>query len=317
MGIGEKSLKMWEGVNLLLDRLPERHPEQDYLKKEFYRYEAGWQGEKRLVSKMIEFHWPEPYELLWDVGLQFGNWKVQLDGLLVTPRCIIIIESKNISGRIHFDEVTSEFYRFNTEGEKGVFEDPLVQLSKHERFLEVWLNKKKIGHPPITGMVAFTSRHCEFIAKPAGKHICKTYQVIEELYRILEMHEPLADSPRPIKTRRLIESNLCPYERPPLCEYYRIDPRELKTGVKCSECGQIAVERLYKIWRCNMCGGQSTNAHELALQEYFTLVSKEIDSREFRRFTGIKSRHAAFRILSAANLMTIGSKRNRKYLSKK
>ena len=306
---------MWESVRLLMERLPAGHPQQEYLKKEFHRYEAGWQGEKRLHAKMVEFHWREPYELLWDVGLRIGNWKVQIDGLLITPRCIVVISSKNISGKIHFDAVTTEFYRFNNEGEKMVMDDPLVQLAKHTHFLELWLEGRKVKHPPIEGVVVFTPRHCEFMVKPVGPHICKTYQVVEQVYDILKSREPSADSPKPSKIRKVIESNLYPYERPPLCEYYRIDPRELKTGVKCSECRKIAVERLYKIWRCKLCGHQDADALKSTLQEYLELIGREVDSKKFRRFSGVESRHVVFRVLSESNLVTKGSKKNRKYLS--
>lgn len=304
---------MWECVRLLMERLPDRYPEQEYLKKEFHRYEAGWQGEKRLHAKMVEFHWHEPYELLWDVGLRLGDWKVQIDGLLITPRCLIVISSKNISGKIHFNGTTSEFYRFNNEGEKLVLDDPLVQLAKHTGFLELWLEKRKVMHPPVDGVVVFTPRHCEIIAKPVGPNICKTYQAVEMIYGILKNRVPLADSPKPKKVRKLIESNSHPYVRPPLCEYYRINPQELKTGVKCSECGKIAVERLYKIWRCKECGHKDLLAHKLILQEYFALVSREIDSKEFRRFSGVESIYVASRMLSESNLIKTGSNRNRKY----
>ncbi|WP_052131594.1 nuclease-related domain-containing protein [Planococcus sp. CAU13] len=304
---------MWECVRLLIERLPSGHTQQEYLKKEFHRYEAGWQGEKRLHAKMAEFHWPEPYEILWDIGLRLGDWKVQIDGLLVTPRCLIIISSKNISGKIHFDAVTTEFYRFNNEGEKMVMDDPLVQLAKHTRFLELWLKKRKVKHPPIDGVVVFTPRHCEFIAKPVNKHICKTYQVVEKIYEILESMEPAADSPKPSKIRKAIEANIYPYERPPLCEYYRIEPRDLMTGVKCVECRKIAVERLYKIWRCTVCGHRDPLAHKLTLQEYFNLISHEIDNKEFRRFSGVTSIYAASRMLTESNLTKTGANKNRKY----
>jgi len=304
---------MWECVRLLMERLPERHPQQEYLKKEFHRYEAGWQGEKRLHAKMVEFHWQEPYEFLWDIGLQMGDWKVQIDGLLVTERCLVIISSKNISGKIHFDAETSEFYRFNNEGEKMVMDDPMVQLAKHTRFLGRWLEKRKIKHPPIEGMVVFTPRHCEFIAKPAGAHICKTYQAVEMICGILESRAVMADSPKPGRIRKVIESNLCPYERPPLCDYYRIDPRELKTGVKCVACRAIAVERLYKTWRCSICGHRDPMAHKLTLQEYFNLISPEIDNKEFRRFSGVTSIYVASRMLTESNLIKTGANKNRKY----
>lgn len=303
-------------MRLLMERLPAGHAQHEYLKKEFHRYEAGWQGEKRLHAKMVEFHWPEPHEILWDIGLRLSDWKVQIDGLLVTTRCLIIISSKNISGKIHFDAVTTEFYRFNNEGEKKVMDDPMVQLAKHIRFLELWLEKRKIKHPPIVGVVVFTPRHCEFIAKPADKHICKTYQVVEKLYEILEKHDVSADSPKPGKIRKMIEANIYPYERPPLCEYYRIDPRELKAGVKCVACRKIEMERLYKVWRCKSCGHRDPNALKSALEEYLELIGHEVDGKEFRSFSGEESRHTVFRVLSESGLEKVGSTRKRTYLKK-
>ncbi|MFD1030455.1 nuclease-related domain-containing protein [Metaplanococcus flavidus] len=305
---------MGECLRLLMERLPAGHSQQVYLQKELHRYEAGVRGEQRLHDKMIEFHWHEPYELLWDTGLRLDDWKVQIDGLLVTPRCLIIIDSKNISGKIHFDGSTQECYRFNNEGEKWVFDDPRVQLAKHVRFLELWLDKRKIPHPPIFGVAVFTPKHCEFISKPAGLNICKTYQVVETVYRILESQKTTADSPKPHRIRRVIESNSHPYERPPLCDYYRIDPRELKTGVKCVECRGIAVERINKVWRCIVCGHRNKDAHKLVLQEYFELIGSEIDTKEFGRFTGVESRYTIYRMLSGAGLKIKGAKKNRKYL---
>lgn len=314
--IGEERLKLGDCLRMLMERLPGGHSQQPYLQKELHRYEAGVRGEQRLHDKMIEFHWHEPFELLWDTNLRVGDWKVQMDGLLVTPHCIIIIDSKNISGKIHFDAATHECYRFNNEGEKWVFDDPRVQLAKHVRFLELWLDKRKIPHPPIFGVAVFTPKHCEFISKPAGLNICKTYQVVETVYRILESQKTSADSPKPSRIRKLIESNRHPYDRPPLCEYYRIEPRDLKTGVKCVECREIAVERLYKIWRCKSCGHRDPHALKHTLQEYVELVGREVNSKELRRFSGEESRHTIFRVLSESSLETTGGKKNRKYFMK-
>src|SRR5690606_36693676 len=152
-----------------------------------------------------------------------------------------------------------------------MMDDPMVQLAKHIRFLKLWLEKRKVKHPPIFGVVVFTPRNCEFIAKPADKHICKTYQVVEKLYEILESMEPAADSPKPSKIRKIIDANLYQYEQPPLCEYYRFDPRALKAGAKCVVCRTIAVERIIRIWCSSSCSYHDSIAHKLALQEYFEL----------------------------------------------
>ena len=82
---------------------------------------------------------------------------------------------------------------------------------------------------------------------------------------------------------------------------------------ECSECGKIAGERLFKVWECKECGHRDPIAHQKALQEYFALVSSEIDNKEFRRFSGIESIYVASRMLADSELVKIGSNKNRKY----
>ncbi|WP_084243875.1 nuclease-related domain-containing protein [Planomicrobium okeanokoites] len=100
----------------------------------------------------VEFHSHEEFHVLWDVSLEMGDWKIQMDGLLLTERCAIIMDSKNISGKIHFDEQTGEFYRFDDDNVKNVMKDPRIQLNKNIRFLAAWFELKKIKLP-VSGLI--------------------------------------------------------------------------------------------------------------------------------------------------------------------
>ncbi|HSI68223.1 MAG TPA: nuclease-related domain-containing protein [Planococcus sp. (in: firmicutes)] len=293
-------------------RLPQHHSHRPFLKIELQRHAAGKRGEGRLMEKFNEFYSAAPYEILWDVQLSLGNWRVQMDGLLLTEHRAIIIESKNISGRIHFDLLTDEFYRTNLEGVKTVMDDPTVQLDKNIRFLQTWFQIQKINLP-VEGIVVFTSKQCEFISKTPGKHICKTYQMNHLLYKLLEIKSSQKKTLKVNEIQNLIESNQTPFKHVPLCEHYFIDPSDLTTGVLCSECSQHSMKRVLKKWICEECGHRDPRAHHLAVQEYFALVDKEMSNLQFRQFSGIESIFVASRMLAEFDLAKSGSKKNRRY----
>ncbi|WKA58221.1 nuclease-related domain-containing protein [Planococcus shenhongbingii] len=208
-----------EGLERLLGRLPANHPELKFIQSEWHRSASGQRGEGRLASRFKEFQLEEPFFMLWDVNLKMDNWPVQMDGLLLTERCAIIIESKNISGNIHFDEKTGEFYRFDENDAKTVIEDPLVQLNKHIRFLTAWFKLRKIILP-VRGLIVFTAKKCEFIAKPPDAPICKNYQMSEILLKIWSSSPPQTPSHKLSKIKKTLLSNQTPFKQIPLCNRY-------------------------------------------------------------------------------------------------
>ncbi|MGK7376854.1 nuclease-related domain-containing protein [Planococcus sp. 1R117A] len=301
-----------EGLERLLGRLPANHPELKLIQSEWHRSASGQRGEGRLASQFKEFQLEEPFFMLWDVNLKMDNWPVQMDGLLLTGRCAIIIESKNISGNIHFDEQTSEFYRFDENGSKTVMEDPRVQLNKHIRFLTAWFKLRKIILP-VRGLIVFTAKKCEFIAKPPDAPICKTYQMSETLLKIWSASPPQTPSHKLSKIKKILLSNQTPFKQIPLCNRYFIQADDLKTGVYCRVCQSYGMQRVKRSWQCRHCGERDSTAHFLAAQEYFTLVSSVLTNQEFRRFCRIESPFVASRLLSQLDLETIGKLKMRSY----
>lgn len=301
-----------EALECLLNRLPEEHSHRKFFEVELYRSKAGKLGEARMKKKFKEFYSEEEHHIIWNVNLAIGDWRVQMDGLLLTDRCALIIESKNISGKIHFDEATGEFYRFNEIEEKTVMEDPVIQLNKHMRFLEAWFKLQKINLP-IDGLIVFTPKQCEFISKPKDKFICKTYQMVDYLHIILQNYPQSTASHRLMNVKSTIADNQVPYQRIPLCERYRLDPKELRAGVRCYKCKYYSMERKNKRWKCKKCGEKASYAHAYAVSEYFSLIGNTISNRQFREFCTIESQPVATRLITGLNLEESGERKGRKY----
>lgn len=306
-----------ESLERLLYRLPENHPKRPFLQVELYRTAAGIRGEDRLARKLLEFHPEETHRYLRNICLSFGEWKVQMDGLLLTQRGAIIIESKNISGQLHFNNQTGEFWRTDLEGVRTVMEDPTSQLNKHIRFLKKFFKQHKI-ELPIEGIVVFTSKQCEFISKPLTHNVCKTYQLIDHLFAILQRLPQKAVHQNLTKIGKLLRKFHTPYNRQPLCQLYLIDPIELQTGILCANCKTLRMIRKPKIgWKCEKCETVDPLAFQYTVQEYFSLIHTQLSNRQLRQFSNLDSPYAASRLLAALDLESTGSLRNRAYQLKK
>ncbi|WP_233208582.1 nuclease-related domain-containing protein [Planomicrobium sp. MB-3u-38] len=305
-----------DAIGFLIGRLTNAHPQRHYLAGEQRQIAAGVRGEDRMRKHFVEFHSHEEFHVLWDVSLAMGDWKIQMDGLLLTERCAIIMDSKNISGKIHFDGQTGEFYRFDDENVKNVMKDPRIQLNKNIRFLAAWFQLKKIKLP-VSGLIIFTPKSCEFIVRPKSKHICKVYQMPEYLLQILKAFPLEAEPLKLPKIKKQLISANSPYLRTPLCSKYYIEANEIRRGIQCTECQKYGMKRIKKSWQCAGCGHRDRQAHKFALREYFSLIDTHITNQAFREWCGVESRSVATRLLTQYDLETSGESKARKYSLKK
>lgn len=306
-------LSKTESLERLLYRLPEHHPQRQFLQVELYRSAAGERGEGRLVRKLVEFSPEENHRFLQDVCLSLGDWKVQLDGLMLTERGAIIIESKNISGQLYFDNQTGEFTRTDLEGVRTVMEDPTTQLNKNIRFLTKFFKLHKI-QMPIKGIVVFTSKQCEFMTKPQNSAVCKTYQLIDYLFHILNSFPNMTIQPNLSKIDKLLQKHQTPYKRLPLCQLYSIAFAELRTGIYCATCKSYRMIRKTRCgWICELCQAVDPLAFEMTVQEYFSLVHTQLSNKQLRQFCNIESPFIVSRLLATFDFETAGALRNRTY----
>ncbi|WP_379081434.1 nuclease-related domain-containing protein [Metaplanococcus flavidus] len=294
--------------------MKENSPDREFLERELFKAEAGIRGEKRLQRKFVEFYSSEPFEILWNTSLTLGNWPVQIDGLLLTQKAAIILESKNISGELHFENSTGEFYRRDSNGIKTVMDNPAVQVEKHIRFLKTWFEENKI-RMRVDGLLVFTALQAELCSLPHTIRTCRHHHMIEFLFKTINEIPtgPQLSKQTLQKYRKTIESQLTPFIQKPISVQYSLDPNLFEVGIYCEACKTFNVSRLQRRWQCATCGQISANAGEEAVKDYFALFGFQANNEEIRKFLKINNRHIVKRLLSQNFISKDGSRRHSKY----
>ncbi|MGY4688902.1 nuclease-related domain-containing protein [Salibacterium sp. K-3] len=140
-------------LDILQRRLPDPHPKRDQVKQEARRYGAGYRGEKAIDYHLSFLH--PPYLLLHDLRLSVRSSHFQMDTLLLTPSFSLIIEVKNLTGTLIFDEHRYQMTR-TLHGEEEGFPDPRLQVHRHKLQLEEWLKHHSLVLPPIHTLVVIS-----------------------------------------------------------------------------------------------------------------------------------------------------------------
>lgn len=295
-------------------RLEENSPDRLFLEKELFNAEAGIRGEKRLRKKFVEFYSAEPFEILWNTGLTLGNWTVQIDGLLLTPKVAIIIESKNISGELHFDNETREFYCYDAMGVKTVMDNPAVQVEKHIRFMRTWFAENNI-RLQVDGLLVFTALKAELCSLPHNIRTCRHHHMTEFLFKIIDEYQPNPHQNKQSlkKHKKMIEKQLTPYIQKPITVQYSLNTNLFERGIFCEACENFKVNRKQREWRCLNCSTLARNAAEEAVLDYFALFDYGVNNEEMRKFLNVTDRHLVKRLLSHSKFTKDGSRRHSKY----
>ncbi|MDN7245946.1 nuclease-related domain-containing protein [Planococcus shenhongbingii] len=302
-----------EALQGAIRRLKMGSPDHLFLEKELFNTEAGIRGEQRLRKKFIEFYFPEGYEIIWNNCLSLNQWPVQIDGLLLTEKVAIIIESKNISGELYFDNDTREFYRVDATGLKTVMDNPSIQVEKHIRFMKAWFAAHSI-QLPVDGLLVFTSKQAELKTLPQNIRTCRHHHMIELLFKIIKEYKPPTNLRSSLEyTKNLIESNQTPFVQKPILVQYSIKTELLARGIFCEHCDTPTVVKHLRSWRCLQCGLVDNHSPVRAILEYISLFGGPISNQNIRDFTGIKDRHAVKRLLTLNDFEKTGQKRHSKY----
>lgn len=304
------------GYFALLKRLGDESGMKEFIREEIRKQDAGVRGEDRLVFRLKELRLPGQYHVFSDVCLELDDWKVQIDCLVVTDRCCIVLESKNISGRLYFNEELDEFYK-EENGQETPFSNPYFQLMRHIRFMKEFL-RNTLPQMKVTGAVILTAKSTRILQKPTHYPIYKLESMIERVTQIYNSCDGTRFSEEEVlAVKNLIVENRSTFVYAPLCEHYRIPATEIRTGVECPSCGVLGMLRVYTTWRCMACKKSDRYAHISAVRDYFLLINKKITNKEYRRFCRVESKYSASRMLNSMNLKAYGSGPSRYFMEKR
>lgn len=296
-------LRMLEALKC---RVPESHPKSADITYDLIKLRSGYKGEKT-VKYYLDFLPEKEYLIIHNRRLPSGIHHFQMDFLILTTRFVLIVESKNILGELHFDSSFNQLIRKHNEQEEG-FPDPVLQVKWHQKQLRGYIPKF-----PIETLAIMSNPSSIIKANPGDKEITRIVIRSQSLLeRIEEMDGKYQKELLDRKQLRKLGKQLLKCHVPEdmdLIKYYGLQNSEIVPGVQCPNCQHIPMIRHKKKWFCKKCNHFSKDAHEQAIQDYLLLINPTITNQQFREFTHVSSVFTANRMLTSTNLVSTAQTR--------
>lgn len=298
-------------LEALLRRLSLNHPSLPRIKEDLAKSYAGYRGEQSL-DYYFELLPEQNYFILHDVRLSFKNdLYFQIDTLILTPYFFLILEVKNISGTLHFDQTFHQLIRTTSEVEEA-FPDPILQVQRQTSQFTTWLLKTKFPPIPVFSFVVVSNSSSIIKSAPANK-VIRPGMLAD---KIKNLHTSYPNEIMSLKDLRKLSRLLLKTHTPlnqDVLQLYNIHRSDVMPGIFCNDCKTLSMRRNKGSWICSQCGNNSKQAHIQALTDYSLLIEPTITNQQLRHFLGLSSISTATKLLVALKLEYTGSRKNRTY----
>lgn len=311
IGLERQQPKKIPILEAILRRLPEKDGDFVVFEDQLYQAKSGYIGEQRLDREWLDFQIQQPHILLHNVQMKNeADFTHQIDTLLLTQYFVLVLEAKNYSGRIEFDEEMHQCIRIRADGSINGFSNPIDQVKRHMGFIKSEI--RRLGFAlPVEGAIVFTNTNSVLGNVKSNVHL---FHVTGLRYKLSKLFEKYCNALVSEKQLQWITNEF-------IARQHRqkwvpeIDVSKLYQGVLCGSCN-YSTQMYYKQgkWTCKRCGKVDATALLEALHDYRLLWSPSISNGEFREFVGIKCEKTAYRILKKLNLESRGKLRHKKYL---
>ncbi|QFG00344.1 NERD domain-containing protein [Psychrobacillus glaciei] len=298
------------GLRLLDRRLPELHEMKELIHSKMHMAKAGIYGEVRVDEVFQKYSFPFEYVVLHDLSLE-SNGKFQIDTVFLTQYFAVILESKNIGGKLRFKQNPSQLERENENGKVDIYESPEIQIERNNYLFDEWLQLRGINIP-IYGVVVLTNARA-MVIEPPVKYPVIIHQTIPVFLRNIPREKVCLEVNEMHKLAKKIVASHRPYFPYPMCERWGINPNDLLTGVYCEKCETHGMVKKKNGWNCLRCSHVDRLAHEKAIYEWFVLIGESINNRQCKRYLYLNSPQSALRVLKSMNLITSGNSKNTTY----
>lgn len=299
-------------VDVLLKRLEfSNNEELRFIEKKLTNMKSGQIGENRLAKIFEHYQFPFPCQVLRGISLD-SRGKFQTDCLVITSNLIILLESKNISGKLYFEKNPERLVRERDDGQTDIYESPEVQVERNVILFQRWLHDRNIKITVIGSAVFTSAVHPIIVKEPQRIPILFPKSVFVYIQRMWNEHKNrtqyLSNSDlEKLSSHIRAESVKNQYVQFPLMKKWKIDKNvKLVQGVRCVKCGVIGMIRHYGYWACS-CGHNEKDAHIPTLQEWFIFNKDTITNKECRDYLKINDRHLIKRLLKHKNILEFGN----------
>ncbi|MGA3601121.1 nuclease-related domain-containing protein [Lysinibacillus agricola] len=300
-------------LEMIERRLPKSHAKYDYFQEMLRRTRAGYAGEQRVDKEWQEIYLQHAHYLLHDIQLKVEGGSIhQMDTLFMSQNFTLIVEIKNIAGRVDYMEDNHQFIRVTSDGRVDGFRNPFDQVKRHARFLHR-LFQMSGHHLPIETIVV--SANPSMIMSPTflSQPIIHVSGLAERVEQLFKQHQQVYLSENDL---RELSTHILKMHTP---TQWTLDIKvdELKKGALCSKCEyQFVIHYRQGKWRCENCGEVDNLAFNNALKDYRYMYGGLITNSSFQDFFGISCTKTVYKILKSLQLQEIGANKNRQYILK-
>ncbi|SFG98604.1 nuclease-related domain-containing protein [Sporolactobacillus nakayamae] len=275
----------------------------------------GFKGEQSLIFFLD--YLSEEFIIFHNLRLSDKIHHFQIDWLAMCPRFFLIIEVKNIIGKLTFDHNLWQLIR-ESDGKIDVFDDPLIQANKLQEQLMKWFNDHAdLSKFPAENRVVITSSAQLQILNsedPLMKNLTRTSAFGTALKKINQNHtrdyinqddlQAIADQ---------LMDNHAPLILDLFSSFKNLKRTDIIKGVQCPKCHTFYMKRIHRSWHCFSCNHSSKEAHIPALRDYYLIFGSKITNKQCRLFLLIDSADTCRRILQSVSLSYSGKNRGRVY----
>ncbi|MFF2177764.1 nuclease-related domain-containing protein [Lysinibacillus sp. NPDC058147] len=298
-------------LEALIRRLPSTHTDYMNYFEKLRRIQAGFAGEQRIDAEWLEIILPHPHYFLHDLQIvnHFGTTH-QIDTVLLCPQLILIIEIKNVTGFLDFDESFSQFTRTTIEGDVEGMTNPFHQGSRHLEWMTEMLHQSRLKIP-VHYAVVLATKNAILSKSLRGQPI---FHVSGLRYYVRELFQQHKEATLDEEKLFQFASKLLSMHRP-IKREIALPVQDIVKGVLCESClnGQPMNYR-YPKWYCQRCETIDNEAIFRTLEDYRLLVGETLTNKSFCEFFKIDSPNSAYKLLQKLPLKAEGTKSNRKYL---
>ncbi|MFB7158402.1 nuclease-related domain-containing protein [Lysinibacillus sp. NPDC056232] len=298
-------------LEMIERRLSKSHAKYDYFQEMLGRTKAGIVGEQRVDREWREIYLEHAYYLLHDVQLNTGAGSIhQIDTLFMSRNFVLIVEIKNIVGRIEYMEDHHQFIRITSDGRVDGFRNPFDQVKRHARFLRL-IFQKAGDHIPIVYMIVSANPNMIMTSSLSAQPIIHVSGLAEKIEQLFLRYSQVCLSEKGLE--HIADRFLKKHE--PTQWIPDIEWDELRKGALCSQCEyQHTVQYFFGKWRCSNCQRTDNKSMLVALQDYQLMMGNNISNAQFRNFFDIDSERVAHYLLKKLKFEVIGENKNRKYI---
>jgi len=173
---------LWLGVAMLVICIAHRAKIRENQREE-KRVQAGIQGEARM-TRLLADKLDNTHYVINDFTVKVGRKSAQIDHLVISPKGMFAIETKNWKGHIEGSDQEEQWTQVREPGQPPIsVSNPIRQVHRHLDILREALSRAAIDWPDVIGMVVFTSPRTTFYMHESRTPVLKPEEAIDLIVR--------------------------------------------------------------------------------------------------------------------------------------